>query len=159
MVAARFEAANGRRQTFFLRLQGSTANWYGQNVTSHITPQKFMTGGRAICRATPMSRPSRLMIRSGSNRRQDRHAALAAQRSLGQTAFASADRRGAIPGRACLPGRLGEGRARSAGGRSRQGICRWRAVSRADHGRPAQGRAAPQPRRALTRCRWLGVGA
>ena len=56
MLAARFEAANGRRRTFFLRLQGSTANWYGQNVTSHITPQKFMIGGRAICRAAPMSR-------------------------------------------------------------------------------------------------------
>ncbi len=38
-----------------------------------------------------------------------------------------------VPERAGVPGRLGEGRARPAGGRSDPGICRWRRNARADH--------------------------
>ena len=39
------------------------------------------------------------------------------------------------------------------------GICRWRAGAGADHGTPAQGRAAAEPRRARTRRRRLRAGA
>src|ERR1700682_3952999 len=44
--------------------------------------------------------------------------------------------------------RLGEARARPAGGRSNPRICRWRAAAGADHRAPAQGRVAAEPRRA-----------
>ena len=86
-----------------------------------------MTGDPAICRATPKWRRSKSTIRWRSSREKDRHAALDPQRSTGAAAHPSPDRRGAIPRRARLPGRLGEGRARPAGRRSLKGICRWRA--------------------------------
>jgi hypothetical protein len=78
---------------------------------------------------------------------------------LRPAAHASSDRRGAMPGRAGIPERLGESRAWTSGCRSNQGICRWRAAAGADHGRSAQGCAAAEPRRARTRRRRLGAGA
>jgi hypothetical protein len=62
-------------------------------------------------------------------------------------------------GRPGISGRLGEGRARPACGRSDTGICRWRAGAGADHGTPAQGGAAAEPRRTRTRRRRLLPGA
>jgi hypothetical protein len=45
-------------------------------------------------------------------------------------------------------GRLGEGGARPASGRSQSRICRWWPAAGADYRTPAQGRVAAEPRRA-----------
>ena len=123
-------------------------------------PRRCTTGDRMTCRATRRWRRSRSTIPLDWSpaTRSSRLRSIRNDPS-GAAAHASSDRRGAVSGRPGLSERLGKSRARTARGRPDARICRWRTGARADHGRPAQGGAAAQPRRTRTGRGWIGAGA